>query len=115
MPYNLEELERQFKNAGRSRKGRKKYANDANYWDGGRCEWGGGHNLREDCQTLMGSFNKMENLREIKEELKNNCSDYVLKRALKETPKKKYHAISQIILNAIKKNPRVKNKIISLL
>jgi hypothetical protein len=31
MKFTAEELERQFKNAGRARKGKKKYADDANY------------------------------------------------------------------------------------
>lgn len=74
MPYNAGEIEKQFRDLGRSRKGRKKYANDASYWDGGRCNWGGGHSLREDCQTLAGSFGKMESLRDIKEELKKCTS-----------------------------------------
>ncbi|CAI2185198.1 15215_t:CDS:2 [Funneliformis geosporum] len=58
MTYNTKELERQFRNAG------------------------GGHNLREDCETLAKSFTKMESLREIKEELKKctNKSEYDAKK-----------------------------------
>ena len=25
---------------------------DASYWDGGRCNWGGSHNLQEDCENF---------------------------------------------------------------
>lgn len=83
MTYTAQEIEKQFRNLGRSRKGRKKYSNDAEYWDGGQCNWGGCHNLEKDCQTLAGSFSKMESLREIKEELKKctNKSEYDAKKS----------------------------------
>lgn len=83
MTYNTKELERQFKNAGRSRKGRKKYANDASYWDGGRCNWGGNHSLKEDCETLTKSFTKVGNLKDIQEDLKKctSKSEYDAKKA----------------------------------
>jgi len=68
--YSAEELERIFRDAGRIRKGKEEFKDDAGYWDGGACNWGGTHNLKEDCQTLATSFNKMESLREIKEQLK---------------------------------------------
>ncbi|CAJ0851750.1 817_t:CDS:10 [Entrophospora sp. SA101] len=58
MTYTAEQLERQFRNLG------------------------GNHSLKEDCQTLTGSFNKLESLREIKEELKKctNKSEYDAKK-----------------------------------
>jgi hypothetical protein len=72
--YTVTELERAFKNAGRARKSKKEFANDATYWEGGHCNWGGSHNLREDCETLAKSFNKMETLGEIKKELEKCTS-----------------------------------------
>ena len=72
--YSAEELERQFRNAGRARQGNKKFANDAGYWSGGACDWGGCHNLKNDCETLAKAFNQMENLREIKKDLQKCTS-----------------------------------------
>ena len=82
MIYTAEQLERNFKDLSRIRKG-KEYENDAGYWTGGRCDWGGNHNLKEDCETLSKAFNKMESLREIKDELKKctNKSEYNAKKA----------------------------------
>lgn len=40
----------------RRQKGDKKDG-DAGYWNGGRCEWGGSHNLQEDCEALAKFFN----------------------------------------------------------
>ena len=74
MTYDTKELERQFKNLGRSRRGRKEHADDAGYWTGGRCNWGGSHNLSEDCQAFANGFNKISSLRDIKEELKKCTS-----------------------------------------
>ena len=71
--YSATELERAFKKVARIRHG-KQYSNDASYWTGGRCNWGGSHNLSEDCQTFANGFNKIEGLREIKEELKKCTS-----------------------------------------
>lgn len=53
-----------------------KYANDAGYWTGGRCDWGGSHNLREDCGTLAKGFEKMESLdgKQITDELTNTAN-----------------------------------------
>ncbi|MCE8163187.1 MAG: hypothetical protein I3273_02890 [Candidatus Moeniiplasma glomeromycotorum] len=34
----------------------KKIQGDGGYWAGGRCEYGGAHNLKEDCQTLAKFF-----------------------------------------------------------
>lgn len=81
--YSAEELERIFRDAGRIRKGKEEFKDDAGYWDGGACNWGGTHNLKEDCQTLATSFNKMESLREIKEQLKACTSnqEYEAKKA----------------------------------
>ncbi len=71
--YSATELEKAFMKVARIRYG-KKYANDAGYWTGGRCEWGGSHNLSEDCQTFASGFNKIISLRDIKEELKKCTS-----------------------------------------
>ncbi|MCE8163158.1 MAG: hypothetical protein I3273_03030 [Candidatus Moeniiplasma glomeromycotorum] len=59
-----------FKNLGQSRKGWKKYAGDAGYWNGGQCNWGSCHTLKiKDCQTLAGSLNKMRNLKRTKKHI----------------------------------------------
>ncbi|RHZ35673.1 hypothetical protein [endosymbiont GvMRE of Glomus versiforme] len=80
--YSVEKLEKDFKDAGRSRKGKNKFKNDAGYWTGGACNWGGSHNLKEDCETLLNSLNEMESLREIKAELEKctNNQEYEAKK-----------------------------------
>jgi hypothetical protein len=50
----------------------------------------------------------------IKEEI-NNDVDYVLARALKKIPKRKYNDICRIILRAVKNNPKVQEKIQGIL
>ena len=81
--YTTEELVRSFQKVARIRKGNKNFANDAGYWDGGRCEWGGSHNLKEDCETIANSFNKINSLKEIKEELQKCTSknEYDIKKS----------------------------------
>ncbi|MCE8163125.1 MAG: hypothetical protein I3274_02805 [Candidatus Moeniiplasma glomeromycotorum] len=74
MTYSASELESSFKKVARSRKGNKKYDNDAQYWEGGRCNWGGSHNLQEDCQTFADGFNKVSGLKDIKSELQKCTS-----------------------------------------
>ncbi|CAG8805253.1 46272_t:CDS:2 [Gigaspora margarita] len=63
MTYTATELEKSFKKVARIRHG-KEYENDA----------GGSHSLPEDCQTFANAFNKISNLRDIKEELKKCTS-----------------------------------------
>lgn len=67
--YTAEQLVNRFKKVGNIRKRNKNFANDAGYWEGGRCNWGGSHNLQEDCQTFANAFNKIDSLGEIKKEL----------------------------------------------
>ena len=76
MTYKAEELETRFKKAATSRMsqkkaGKKEYENDADYWDGGRCNWGGAHNLKEDCETLGKFFTGITELRNARKELIN--------------------------------------------
>lgn len=72
--YTAEQLESRFKKVGIIRKMSKKFADDATYWEGGQCNWGGSHNLHEDCQTLANSFNKIDSLGNIKKELLDTTS-----------------------------------------
>lgn len=73
MTYTASELEKSFKKVTRIRHG-KQYARDDGYWTGGKCDWGGGHNLKSDCQAFANGFNKISDLRDIKEELKKCTS-----------------------------------------
>ena len=63
MVYSKEQLYTEFKQLARIRKGNPAYANDSTYWDGGHCNWGGHHNLREDVQTIGRGFEKLESLK----------------------------------------------------
>ncbi|WNE40170.1 MAG: Xanthine phosphoribosyltransferase [Mycoplasmataceae bacterium] len=67
--YTAEQLEKRFRRVGIARKRNKKFSNDSTYWEGGNCNWGGSHNLREDCQTLANNLNKIDSLKNIKKEL----------------------------------------------
>lgn len=78
--YDAKTLELQFKLAAalRIRKAKRKnseYAKDAKYWEGGACNWGGSHNLKEDCQTIAKSFNKIDDLKNTKKELESCTSE----------------------------------------
>lgn len=48
-----------FANAANRRKAGDKASGDAGYWTGGRCNWGGSHNLDEDCGELAKFFNSI--------------------------------------------------------
>ncbi|KLL04793.1 MAG: hypothetical protein MRERV_4c063 [Mycoplasmataceae bacterium RV_VA103A] len=39
-----------------------KISNDGTYWTGGQCQWGGSHNLLEDCQILADFANSIANI-----------------------------------------------------
>lgn len=76
--YDAKTLEREFKGAAslrisRKKRGKKEYAGDATYWEGGHCNWGGSHNLAEDCQTIAQGFSKIDDLKNVESEL-NQCT-----------------------------------------
>jgi len=76
--YDAKTLERELKSAASLRINRKKwgnkyFANDASYWEGGQCNWGGSHNLSEDCQTISQGFSKLDDLKNVESEL-NQCT-----------------------------------------
>ena len=60
--YTIDYLYNEFSALAGMRKGNPAYANDSTYWDGGHCNWGGHHNLREDVQTIGRGFEKLESL-----------------------------------------------------
>lgn len=58
---NAEQIKNQFfAHASSQRAG--KESGDAGYWTGGRCDWGGSHNLTEDCQALANFANAIANI-----------------------------------------------------
>lgn len=77
--YDEETLEKTFKSAAslrirRKEKGDDRYSGDAGYWEGGRCNWGGSHNLSEDCHTIAEAFRKIASLKDASKELKECTS-----------------------------------------
>lgn len=74
MRYTAEQLEKDFKYIGRARKNNPIHAGDATYWDGGHCNYGASHNLKEDCRTLEKAFTKLENLSQMKKVLLETAS-----------------------------------------
>ena len=46
-----------------------KESGDAGYWTGGRCNWGGSHNLTEDCEALAKFANSIANIGDEKQNL----------------------------------------------
>jgi len=74
--YSKQFIEEEFRRVASSRmsekkSGNTKYAGDAGYWDGGRCDYGGTHNLSEDCETLANFFTNIAELRNCRKELVN--------------------------------------------
>jgi len=68
MTYNAQYIEEVFTRIASIRIG-EKIQGDGGYWYGGRCEWGGAHNLQEDCQTLTRFFTKTSELKNTKRKL----------------------------------------------
>ncbi|CAI2198111.1 5015_t:CDS:2, partial [Funneliformis geosporum] len=62
--YSAEELETKFKGSASIRISEKKSGNN-----GGRCDYGGAHNLKEDCQKLSELFANITELRNCRREL----------------------------------------------
>lgn len=56
--YDKESIKTKFFAMTGSYRNQKK-SGDGGYWTGGRCDWGAGHNLDEDIQKLVGTFNKV--------------------------------------------------------
>jgi hypothetical protein len=70
MTHNAQSIEEIFTRKARIRAG-KHIQGDGGYWAGGRCEWGGAHNLREDCQTLAKFFDDTTELKNAQKDLIN--------------------------------------------
>lgn len=65
---NAEQIKnRFFAHASSKRAG--KESGDAGYWQGGRCNWGGSHNLSEDSQALAKFANSVANISNEKQNL----------------------------------------------
>ena len=80
MTYTAEELEAELKNTAltriaRKNRGNKSFEKDSGYWTGGRCNWGGSHSLKEDCQRLVQNFNKLDSLKNVEQELRRCTSE----------------------------------------
>ena len=74
MTYTAKKIEELFRNAAslrisQKRSGDERYKGDAGYWDGGRCEYGGAHNLQEDCQNLGKFFESITELKNARQKL----------------------------------------------
>ena len=84
MTYNAQELRTKLKIMAQPRVNQKKlgdsrYANDAGYWEGGRCNWGAAHNFQEDCEKLAEFFSSITELKNARKELLtfNNQDEFV--------------------------------------
>ena len=80
MTYDAKTLEREFKGAAslriaRKNRGNRDYSRDADYWTGGKCDWGGGHNLSKDCQEISKGFGKLDDLKKVEQELQRCTSE----------------------------------------
>ena len=54
-----------------------KISGDAGYWTGGQCEWGGSHNLQEDCEELAKFFNSIANISEDIDKIRLSANEEV--------------------------------------
>ena len=68
MTWNAQSIKEVFTRITSIRIG-EKISGDGGYWYGGRCEWGGAHNLQEDCQTLAKFFTKTSELKNTRRKL----------------------------------------------
>lgn len=75
---NVEDLKnRFFANSEERRKAGDKAHGDAGYWNGGRCEWGGSHNLQEDCNALAEFFNATASISDDVEKIKLSANETI--------------------------------------
>ena len=65
---NAQDIKARFWTNSKSRP-KDKAAGDAQYWNEGRCNWGGNHNLMEDCQTLASWANNVVSVEADSQEL----------------------------------------------
>lgn len=98
--YNAKQIEEDFKEVARIRirgkeRGKKEYSGDAGYWSGGRCEWGGSHNLQEDCETLARLFDKLDALKDSKKKL----TTFANEEQFNSTKKKLINECQQVLNN----------------
>ena len=82
MTYNAKKIEELFRNAAsvriaQKRSGDSRYIGDAGYRDGGRCEYGGAHNLQEDCEELAKFFNSIANISEDIDKIRLSANEEV--------------------------------------
>lgn len=73
---NREDLKRRFFSEASERQA-KKISNDATYWAGGRCEWGGSHNLDEDIDVLASFFNSLAKVDDDISEIKLSANEQI--------------------------------------
>ena len=59
------------------RKAGDKASGDAGYWTGGQCEWGGSHNLQEDCESLAQFFNNANSITDDVGEIKLSANEQI--------------------------------------
>ena len=59
------------------RKAGDKTSGDAGYWTGGQCEWGGSHNLQEDCESLAQFFNNANSIADDVGEIKLSANEQI--------------------------------------
>jgi len=72
--YTTEDLKIKFERVAairisQKKRGDERYKNDAGYWDGGRCAYGGAHNLQEDCERLAKFFSGITELKNTRKDL----------------------------------------------
>jgi len=72
--YTTEDLKIKFERVAairisQKKRGDERYKNDAGYWDGGRCAYGGAHNLQEDCERLAKFFSGITELKNARKDL----------------------------------------------
>jgi len=72
--YTTEEIKAIFTRSAsirisQKRRGDERYKKDAGYWDGGRCAYGGAHNLQEDCERLAKFFSEITELKNARKDL----------------------------------------------
>lgn len=102
--YNAQKIEQLFVQTAslrisQKRSGDSRYTGDAGYWDGGRCNYGGAHNLREDCETLGKLFDGITELKNTRQELTKFDNQEEFEKSKQNLLNKTNQAINNLKMN----------------
>ena len=111
MTYTAQSIEEVFTRIASIRIG-EKISGDGGYWYGGRCEWGGAHNLQEDCQTLGKLFDGITELKNTRQELTKFDNQQKFEKSKQNLFNKTSQAISNLKMNTGGSTPNIRGGVL---